>query len=204
LKAILFDFGGVILDLKRKETINVPVALSKLFNMSLEQAVNMWRNERDNVVIGKETPKEFLERCRTQTGSRVPILKLLKNWAVMSRKERKDIDWKLLRFVRKLRQAVKAYVMSDTIDLAQDDELSKEVYSMFDGCFVSFREGYKKPDREAFLHVLKKIDCKPEECVFVDDTERNVEAAKSLGIHAIHYIDMAQLINELNTLGLDV
>lgn len=203
IKAILFDFGGVFLDLNRKETMNIPVALSMLLGIPGQKAVELWRSEREAVIIGKETPKEFLNRCMKTVDSTEPLDALFSKWEEMSSKGEEDIDWELLDYVRELKKKVKVYVLSDTIDLAQDYPLSKQVYAEFDGCFLSYREGLVKPNKEAFQNVLDKIGFKPDECVFVDDTERHVEAAKALGINSILYSfkGVALLQNELEKLG---
>lgn len=52
-------------------------------------------------------------------------------------------------------------------------------------CDLEFMEYESKPLPESFHRVLKHLDRPPEACVFVDDTPRNLAAAKALGIHTI-------------------
>lgn len=58
---------------------------------------------------------------------------------------------------------------------------------LFDRCFYSCELGYAKPDPEYFLSVLKLSDVLETEVLFLDDRKANVDAAKSLGIHAEHF-----------------
>ena len=51
--------------------------------------------------------------------------------------------------------------------------------------FASFMLGMLKPDVMIYKTVLQKLGAKPEEVIFVDDKPKNVEAAKSVGIHGI-------------------
>lgn len=54
-----------------------------------------------------------------------------------------------------------------------------------DKIFVSYELGLLKPDVEIYRQVLKKLNARPEEVVFIDDKLKNVEAAKSIGIYGI-------------------
>lgn len=197
IKAILFDFGGVILDLEKKQTIQIPQALSLLFGITHDEAIHLWSEEREKLLIGKETPRKFIDRVKKKLSCAKETETLLKEWEEMAQKEPDLINWELISFIGQLKGKYKVYVLSDTINLAQNDKLSKNIYAKFDDCFLSFKEGYKKPGREAFLNVLKKIKLKPKECLFIDDTESNIVAAKTLGINVIKYLNLEQFKKEL-------
>lgn len=70
-----------------------------------------------------------------------------------------------------------------------------------DGGILSYREHLVKPDPEIYKLLLERYDLKPEECVFVDDTESNIEAARKLGIHGIVCKDFDQVVADLQKLG---
>jgi len=61
--------------------------------------------------------------------------------------------------------------------------------------------GSSKPSPLIFRDALKALRSKADESVFIDDVEAYVDAARSLGIHGIHYQNPAQLRGELNSLG---
>lgn len=56
-----------------------------------------------------------------------------------------------------------------------------------DGGCMSFQEGMTKPDLRFYERFLEKYNLIPEECIFVDDTPENVEAASRLGFNGIVY-----------------
>jgi 2-haloacid dehalogenase len=71
----------------------------------------------------------------------------------------------------------------------------------FDGHVISGIEGVAKPDQRIFEILLERYALAPEATVFVDDVQRNVEAARALGINAVRYTGAEQLRRELRTLG---
>ena len=61
-----------------------------------------------------------------------------------------------------------------------------EELTVFTKIFNSSTIGYRKPDQEAFEFVLQLMDVEPRQCFFIDDLVRNVEAARKLGMQAVH------------------
>ena len=59
--------------------------------------------------------------------------------------------------------------------------------NVFDGEFYSCRLGYMKPDTGYFHAILKELPFAPAQLLFIDDRERNVAAARSIGIHGVEY-----------------
>jgi 2-haloacid dehalogenase len=72
----------------------------------------------------------------------------------------------------------------------------------FDGIIVSGREGLVKPDPRIFSLFLTRFDLSAEETLFIDDSERNVAAARASGMRAIHFVEGVDLTQELMTRGL--
>jgi 2-haloacid dehalogenase len=69
--------------------------------------------------------------------------------------------------------------------------------SWFDGAVVSGFEGVIKPDPEIFRLLLSRFDLRPESTLVIDDSAANVEAARTLGMHALRFRSPAQLRAEL-------
>ena len=68
----------------------------------------------------------------------------------------------------------------------------------FDGVVLSFKEGYAKPEKEIYEILLNRYDLNPSECVFIDDTKENVEAAINLGFKGIVFKNYEDAVKELN------
>lgn len=73
-------------------------------------------------------------------------------------------------------------------------------YAPFQVKILSFEVGSWKPDVEIYKTALKKVAVRPDEAVFIDDQQENIDAAISLGIHGILFRDVAQLKSELDQL----
>ena len=71
----------------------------------------------------------------------------------------------------------------------------------FDGHVISGLEGVAKPDRRIFEILLQRHGLEPASTVFVDDQERNVAAARALGITALRFTSAPQLSQDLLALG---
>lgn len=71
------------------------------------------------------------------------------------------------------------------------------------GGILSYQDKVIKPMPEIYQLLIDRYELIPEECVFLDDTLRNLEAAEKFGIHTIHFKDKAQAVEELRKLGVD-
>ncbi|SPL95359.1 HAD-superfamily hydrolase subfamily IA, variant 3 [[Actinomadura] parvosata subsp. kistnae] len=71
---------------------------------------------------------------------------------------------------------------------------------IFDAVVISGEVGMRKPEPRIFEHALARIGLAGEQCVFIDDIEANILAARELGIAGIHHRDAAGTIAELENL----
>lgn len=106
-------------------------------------------------------------------------------------------------------------IMQELSDLGYTHHLGSNIgKTVFDDCaqkfptiFNLFKEAtipfeystkmVKKPHPEFFYAHIKKHNLKPEHIIFIDDKLANVQAAQSIGIHAIHFKNASQLRKEL-------
>jgi len=204
IKHIIFDFGGVFLDLKGKRT-GVPANLAKIFNIPEEKAVEIWQENKNDLLIGKETPKDFLVRMNALLGVSLDPDKTHESWISLNKMEKSDINWPLVEYVENLKDKYQIHMLTNVVAL---DNTNSEWYGHatkhFHNIFKSFEIGHKKPNKEAFLHVLEKINAKPEECIFIDDIQVNIEGAEKVGIKSILYINYDDLLIKLKQAGVEI
>lgn len=70
----------------------------------------------------------------------------------------------------------------------------------FDVVVLGAAIGVRKPDPEVFRRVAQLLGMDPRECVVVDDLARNVRGARAAGAVAVHHVDAAQTIAEVEIL----
>ncbi len=79
-----------------------------------------------------------------------------------------------------------------------EDELSLSRYVKWS--FVSCQTGLRKPDPEAFRHAAEQLGRSPGDCVFIDDRQKNCDAAASVGMRTIRFESASQIRDALTEL----
>lgn len=96
------------------------------------------------------------------------------------------------------KQGYKIGLLSIQFHLSKKVLIPKKYYQNFDALEISCDDKLKKPDEKAFKFVLKKLKVKPEEAIFVDDKQENLDAARNLGMQIILFQNNKQFIKDLN------
>lgn len=73
-----------------------------------------------------------------------------------------------------------------------------DFHKLFHSVLYSFDVKICKPDEKAYKMILKKLNVKPGECLFIDDYVLNLDAAKKIGINVLQFKDSKQLKKDLN------
>lgn len=89
--------------------------------------------------------------------------------------------------LRKLKRDYRLVAVSNTNEANYDFFSKKYDLSFFDDLVLSHKVGSLKPERSIYEVALEKALCKPEECLFIDDVKKFVDAAKKFGFNAVHY-----------------
>ncbi len=206
IKHIIFDFGGVILDLGGKHT-GIPQDLASIFSAPVETIKPIWDKNKSNLLTGKESPKEFLRFLTKELKVSIDIPQALKEWETLNILTRNKIDWKLIQYIESLRKTYQVHMLTDQIDVNNGPaQWKEEIEDKFHTMFRSYTEGYHKPDISAYENVLNKINARGEECIFIDDSELNIQAAESIGMKGIlyRYGEVDALIAKLHAYNISV
>jgi len=75
-------------------------------------------------------------------------------------------------------------------------------FALFDEIVLSGQVKIAKPDPRIFQLLLDRAGCPAQECLFIDDSETNIKAARALGFQTIQYESPGQLASELEQLGI--
>ena len=90
--------------------------------------------------------------------------------------------------IRQMKQAgIPMYVLSNMSAENIEYLRQRDYFELFDGIVVSAEEKLIKPDISLFQRVIDRYQLEPAQMVFMDDSLPNIEAAISLGMHAVHF-----------------
>jgi HAD superfamily hydrolase (TIGR01509 family) len=109
----------------------------------------------------------------------------------------------MLALAKDLKQkGLKLFVLSNNLKerTAYYDANFEFFKGLFDKVYYSWQTGFFKPDPRAYQLILEENNLKPEECIYFDDSEKNVAAAQALGIESHVFVnaqDTKQKIEEL-------
>lgn len=203
-KAVIFDLGGVLIDLNSDEAgreLMEQYGLSQLSFARLTRSSfeSYPRSITELAMLGKIETSTYLEAFLRECSVKDPERLRANRLSVVGR-ERKDV----LTIVEQLKQAcLKCCVLSNTIALHWERLGSAREYpclDLFDHVFVSHLIGCAKPEKEAFWFVANALKIQMSECLLVDDTLLNVERAKGVGWRGILFTNTAQLQRDVSDL----
>lgn len=98
------------------------------------------------------------------------------------------LDEELVAYIRSLRPVYQTAIISNFNDSLRGSLAhTYPIADAFDLIVVSAEEGVMKPDERIYRLTLERLGRQPAEVVFVDDSPANVEAARVIGLHAVHY-----------------
>jgi HAD superfamily hydrolase (TIGR01509 family) len=206
IKHIIFDFGGVILDLGGKHS-GIPDDLASIFNLPYEGVAKLWNENKADLLTGKQTPIQFLTFFINAFELDHDPQRSLAEWEAINNLTKDKIDWDLVKYIDQLRQKYSVHLLTDQIDVNNGpDQWKAEISDLFHSIFRSYVEGYRKPDLDAYHNVIQKLDTTADTCVFIDDAQKNIDAANEVGMHGIlyQYGNTQSLKKELSKLGISI
>jgi putative hydrolase of the HAD superfamily len=202
IKNILFDLGGVILD------IDVQATLKQFYELGfpadlLQYPMNMNTDLFYKYEIGLYDTETFRDKIREKTRIDFTNETFDMAWNAMIVK----IPEERTQLIKVLAERYDLYMLSNTsplhVPVFEQMYLEASGISMkkaFKKLYYSFEIGCHKPDLEAWEFVIHDAGIKPQESLFLDDNIHNIKAAQELGFQVIHIHERTTLIN----LGFDL
>lgn len=193
IKAVLFDFGGVIADEGFRNGLLEIAAKSGLDGESFVEKAREIIHET-GYLTGRGTEENFWETMRKETGIKKTDAELrniiLKGFTVR--------EW-MLKVIERLKgKKIRLAILSDQTNWLDELETHMKIFGLFEQVFNSYHLGKSKKDRTIFPDVLKIMKLEPGEALFVDDTEGHVERAREMGLHAIFFRGKDDFLKELS------
>ena len=189
IKNIVFDLGGVLVDLDFKAAIN---GLQKAGFAKVKEQLQSFDREGifQKFELGEMTAEEFRTAIRENSTMTLTDEEIDALWNAMLL----EIPREKLELILDLRGKYMVYLLSNTNSIHWDYVCKNafnyrgfRVNDYFEETFLSYEMHLAKPDKAIYEKVLQDANLLAEETLFIDDSEANCKAAEEVGIHAHHY-----------------
>ena len=197
IKNIIFDLGGVIIDIDSNQIIN-HLKKNGFTKFELLETPEVKRTliQFECGIISSDTFRKTLTK---QLDLKVSAQKFDEIWNSMIL----DIPQRRIDLVKKLKSHYHVYLMSNSNEIHYDLFIRdlqlrfgyREFDSLFDKSFFSFDTHLSKPNPDFFTIVLDRYNMKPEETLFIDDTPENILVAQQLGMLTYHNLTGARVVD---------
>lgn len=197
IKAIIFDFGGVLM---RTDDPEPRQRMAKRLGLSIREleAIVFEGEDGHMAEVGAITSEERWKRVTAMLGLSAPDA-----WQSFPGQffAGEVLDIELLEYVRDLHGTYKTALLSNASDsLDEYVRNTLELGDAFDAIIISALVGVSKPDPAIYHLALDQLQVAPDEAIFVDDRRDNVEAAASVGMHAIQFSTREALMGQIDRL----
>lgn len=198
IQAVIFDMGGVLVrteDTARRATLGLRFDKTYI--------------EMDQTVFGNPSSERA---SRGEISARDHMLHVMHVLGLPETDEAiadfhaeffagDEVDYAMIEEINALRPQYKTALLSNAWDDLRGMLVNRwKIDYAFDELFISAEMRVAKPDPEIYKMVLAKLALPPEATVFVDDFIENIEAARELGMHAIHFREKEQAMADLRVL----
>ena len=198
IRNIIFDLGGVLLNIDPNKTIDA-------FNqLGMQNLIGDRGLTYDHEIFylmeqGKVNPEEFRNGVRKLLPGEVTDDQIDTAWTAML------LDFPKVRveLVQKLRNEFDIYLFSNTnaIHVAKyqadfRNQHGFEVSSLFEKAYHSNEIGFRKPTIESFHEINRLSGIHPEKSLFIDDSLQNVEGAIACGLKG-YWLEPGQKVEEI-------
>jgi len=198
--ALLFDLGRVVLDIDFSKVVACwaghagcePAHLAGRFS---------WRDEfYQRHEKGEISDAEFFAALRALLGVELSDAQFLEGWNKIFAGEMPGIAELLARAAQRL--PLYAFSNTNSPHVEYFSQRFADVLGHFRGLFLSSSIGLRKPDAQAYDHVVKAIGVPARRIVFFDDLAENIEGARERGLIAVHVTSPDDVAKALAALGI--
>jgi FMN phosphatase YigB (HAD superfamily) len=196
--ALLFDLGGVVIDIDFHRAFSIWQAGSGL---SLEEVAKAFRfdlqyqrHER-----GEIAASEYYDHLALMLQMKNDHAHIERGWNSIFVREISETT----AMIRAARSRIPCYAFTNTnaAHAIAWSSMFPAVAQSFDRIFASHEMGLRKPERAAFDHIAQELGLAAESIVFFDDLPENVQGASEAGLQAVHVRSPADVRNTLRSLG---
>ena len=191
VEAYLFDICGVVWQ-AHESAQQLLGAIAKELNQSPKEVFSSYVKVYKDFELGKRQPQDL---------NLLPYEKITAILDSIYGEEnfKKSINQDVINTISEIRASGRKVYCLSNLENFFGKYFRSQLDQYFDESFYSYEIHARKPDQEAFDHVLNRINLKPEQVVFIDDKKINTDAANKFGFKGILFSTSQDLNNQLKT-----
>jgi FMN phosphatase YigB (HAD superfamily) len=197
--ALLFDLGRVVLDIDFNKAIACWAGHAGCKTDDIVRRFVRGEAYRHHE-IGKISDAAYFESLRAALGIKISDAQFLEGWNAIFAGEMPDIARHLARAAKRL--PLYAFSNTNNAHVEHFSVIHADVLGHFREIFLSSSIGLRKPDAEAYDHVVKAIGVPAGRIVFFDDSAENIDGARAHGLTAVHVKSPEDVADALAALGI--
>ena len=188
IKNIIFDLGGVILNIDFKQTENAlkELGIDNLAAYMTQFHITSFFKEYE---MGKIDDAAFIKSIQSLSLKPLTEEEVINAWNALLL----DFPQERIELLRNLKEKYRLFLLSNT-NLIHYRKFQEQIYlqtggyleDLFEKTYYSHTVGLSKPDMAIFKLVIDANKLEPGETLFVDDTESNMAGAKQAGLQVAH------------------
>lgn len=201
IKAAFFDIGGVVF-----------TSITEEFHAVIKQAFGLTDDELDKGAMShlsslnmryemnKINELEFWTLLSEYFQKSLPT-----NWPSLFSKifSNQHMRPKLKQLIFQLKsRGILVYALTNVSKEKAESNTEKGYYDIFDGSILSYKLGMGKPHKDIYFYALKVAKTRADQALFIDDLLKNVEGAKAVGMHAVHFTSEEEFFKEISKFDL--
>jgi len=199
IKAIMFDLGGVILDMKP-----ILEKFVKIFNPEDKEKFWEYLNiEAIPLCRGDISEYDFWKKVAGKFNKDLPDDKLANLWTDDFEKLT-IVNEDMMKLLHDLKRNYKLAAVSNSIEAHGLSHKKRGMLEPFDVVLFSHELGMTKENDRIFSEAIKRLGVMPGECIFIDDVRQFVDTAESFGIKGLLFKDYKELIVDFKKNGVKV
>jgi putative hydrolase of the HAD superfamily len=192
-EAIIFDLGGVIINLNYQKTEE---EFKKLFGTDFSEMYSKQNQTEifNKLETGDISEKQFVEAIQKSSNKKVSHQEIITAWNAMLL----DIPKERIELLEKIGKEKRIFLLSNTNEIHKIafDKIILEAHQMegleplFEKTYFSHLVRMRKPNREIFDFVIQENNLNPQKTLFIDDSPQHIEGALKTGLNA-YYLEVS-------------
>ena len=196
IDTLIFDFGGVIINLDYKKLVDEFKKLG-IFDSKKLYSKKEQTKLFDSLECGQISNEDFLNEIRKKSNTNdLELIKKAWNSILL------NIPEERVHLLKKLSLKYKIYLLSNTNSIHLNEIISaygekkwRNFISIFNEVYFSNQIGMRKPNEDVFFYLIKKNKLDVSKTLFIDDSPQHIKTAKKIGFKTYHLTDKEDIVS---------